>query len=56
MRDFAAAVQDLDEEWRGIFGTGQIASQSRRQPGSVRISNDSVAEDYEDEDAYYTLA
>ena len=44
MRDFSAAVADIDEEWRTIFRTGQIASQSRRQPGGVRISDVSVAE------------
>jgi hypothetical protein len=30
MRDFAGAVQELDEVWRGIFATGHVASASRR--------------------------
>ena len=56
MRDFSACVADIDMQWRTIFRTGQIASQSRRQPGGVRIADVSVAEadDYDDEEAYYT--
>ena len=55
MRDFAAAVQELDEVWRAIFNSGLIKPAARRQPGAgVRVAVVSLAEyeECEDEEAY----
>ena len=55
MRDFASAVQELDEVWHAIFSSGLIKLAARRQPGGVRVADISLAEYYyeecEDEEA-----
>ena len=51
MRDFSAAVTELDEMWRNVFQSGLIKPAARRQPGGGRVSDVSVAR-YEDEDDF----
>ena len=56
MRDFAAAVQELDEVWRAITSTlaWLVKPASCRQPGGVRVADVSLAdyEECEDKEAY----
>ena len=51
MRDYSAAVREMDEMWRNIFQSGLIKPAARRQPGGGRVADVSVAQ-YEDEDAF----
>ena len=56
MRDFAGAVQELDEVWRAIFNPGLIKPAARRQPGGVSIADVSLADADECEDEEADLA